>query len=221
MSKTDYLPSNVLEFQNKVHNIRRQVANNQARWDISSTAAAALDIPIAEFDAAVVVSENPETRTAAAVKRRDDARATLEKVLRPFVQGKLEHNPLVTDDDLTAMGLPVHDRSPSPAPDPDKEPELTFSTPSPAVVEIEVRKKNEAGRGKPKGMHGAELRWVIADVAPVDWSELLHSEFVTRSPFRLTFSGHDRGKWLYFAARWENNRGKKGPWCEIMSAVIP
>jgi hypothetical protein len=31
----------------------------------------------------------------------------------------------------------------------------------------------------------------------------------------------NRGKWLYFAARWENNRGKKGPWCEIMNTVIP
>jgi hypothetical protein len=221
MSKTDYLPSNVFEFQNKVHNIRRQVTINQGRWDISPNAAAGLDGPIADFDAAVAVSENPETRTAAAIKRRDDARAVLEKVLRPFVQGKLEHNPLVTDDDLTAMGLPVYDHTRSPLPDPDEEPELTVSTPSPAVVEIAVRKKNETGRAKPKGIHGAELRWVIAAVAPVDWTELTHSEFTTRSPFRLSFSGNERGKWLYFAARWENNRGRKGPWCEIMSAVIP
>jgi hypothetical protein len=30
-----------------------------------------------------------------------------------------------------------------------------------------------------------------------------------------------RGKTVYFALRWENTRGEKGPWSEIMSAIIP
>jgi hypothetical protein len=35
MSRKDYLPSNALEFLNKVHNIRAQVVTNQARWENS------------------------------------------------------------------------------------------------------------------------------------------------------------------------------------------
>jgi hypothetical protein len=31
----------------------------------------------------------------------------------------------------------------------------------------------------------------------------------------------DRGKKLYFALRWENTRGEKGPWSEIHSTIIP
>jgi hypothetical protein len=219
MGKKDYLPSNTLKFQNMVHNIRAQVTVNQARWDISQTLATSLDPLIANFDAAVVVSENPETRTQAAVERRDRTRSALEEVLRPFIQGQLIHNLLVTSDDLVAMGLPVHDRHPSPAPDPDEEPELEATTPSPGVVEIKFHRKD--GRGKPDKTQGIELRWLVSETPPVDWAELTHSEFATRSPLRLTFEGHDRGKWIHFAARWENTRGVKGKWTEIFSAVIP
>jgi hypothetical protein len=48
----------------------------------------------------------------------------------------------------------------------------------------------------------------------------LFCEFVTHSPRRLSFEGHDRGKWIYIAARWENTRGVKGPRTEIINAVV-
>jgi hypothetical protein len=37
----------------------------------------------------------------------------------------------------------------------------------------------------------------------------------------LEFEGHDRGKTLWYAARWENTRGLKGPWSPIESVIIP
>ncbi|MDR2359209.1 MAG: hypothetical protein LBD87_05360 [Prevotellaceae bacterium] len=221
MAKNDYLPSNVLAFQNLVHIIYAYATANCARWNVPIAAVAALDPLIAAFDAAVAVSENPDTRTSAAIKKRDEARAALEAVLRPFIQGHLEHNPSVTGDDLIAMGLPVHDKKPTPSPDPTGEPELTFSLPAPAVMEFHFRNKDETGHAKGKGIHGLEFRWVIADAAPVDWSELTHSEFATHTPLRLSFTGYDRGKTIYFAGRWENNAGSKGPWTEIQNAIIP
>jgi hypothetical protein len=30
-----------------------------------------------------------------------------------------------------------------------------------------------------------------------------------------------RGKTVWFRLRWENNRGQKGPWSELYSAIIP
>jgi hypothetical protein len=58
------------------------------------------------------------------------------------------------------------------------------------------------------------------DEKPKDWEELIHSTFSTRSPFRLSFKGTDRGKVLYFALRWDNTRGEKGPWSEILNVII-
>jgi hypothetical protein len=83
MARTNYLPSNVLAFQNLVHIIYAYAIANHTRWDISETAVTALNPLIATFDAAVVISENPDTRTVAAVKKRDEARAALEAALRP------------------------------------------------------------------------------------------------------------------------------------------
>jgi hypothetical protein len=50
---------------------------------------------------------------------------------------------------------------------------------------------------------------------------LTHSAFDTRSPLKLQFENDLRGKTLYFAMRWENTRGEKGPWSPIMSVIIP
>jgi hypothetical protein len=221
MRTKDYLSSNVLTFQNEVHNLRAQLAINYGRWEIPGSAITRLDPLIAAFDAAVAVSENPQTRTTIAVRKRNEARAALERVLRPFIQGYLEHNLLVTDDDLLLMGLPIHDRKPTPVEPPKEEPELDVQPASAGVLEIRFGGKNERGHAKPSGVHGMELRWVMAETPPVDWAELTHSEFATRSPIQLSFEGHDRGKWIHLAGRWENSRGVKGPWTEIRGAIVP
>jgi hypothetical protein len=62
---------------------------------------------------------------------------------------------------------------------------------------------------------------MISDVPVVDVNELIHSAFDTRTPFSLEFQGHERGKTVYLALRWENTRGEKGPWSSVQSAIIP
>jgi hypothetical protein len=49
----------------------------------------------------------------------------------------------------------------------------------------------------------------------------VHSSFATHPPFSLPFDLADTGKRLWYAARWENTTGQKGPWSEIMSVIIP
>jgi hypothetical protein len=51
--------------------------------------------------------------------------------------------------------------------------------------------------------------------------DLTRSEFATRSPLELTFEEDERGKKMYFAARWETGAMKKGKWSDIFSAIIP
>ncbi|MDR0738468.1 MAG: hypothetical protein LBF39_05280, partial [Prevotellaceae bacterium] len=159
------------------------------------------------YSTALAAAKNPATRTKAAVQLKNDTKKELENTLRQDIKEFLMFNRNVTDEDRDNLGLPIHDPKPTPVPVPPKEPELTFATPSPAVVEIHIRDKDEVGKAKPYGVHGAEVKWLLAESPdappPVDWDELLHSSFATRSPLRLTFNGHDRGKRLYFAARWE------------------
>jgi hypothetical protein len=76
-------------------------------------------------------------------------------------------------------------------------------------------------RGKPHGVHDAEIRWAIPDHVPVSVKELVNSDFDTASPFTLVFDGTQRGLRLYFCLRWETTTNKKGPDGEIYSVVIP
>jgi hypothetical protein len=220
---SDYLPSNILKFMIFVRNIRAQVAINYSRWGISSSEYSVLDPLIAALDAAILISENPVTRTSAAIRKRDEARDALEVELRPFIQGRLMNNRRVTDDDKIALGLHVRDHKPTPSPDPDDTPAIETRAAAPGVIEVIFGGKNEKGHAKPYGYHGIEVRHLVGDKdhPPVNWSELIHSSFATRSPMKFTFEGLERGRWFYFAARWENTRGVKGPWTEIFAIIIP
>jgi hypothetical protein len=221
MGRKNYLPSNTLVFKNMVHNIYMQVNTDHVRWDISQAAISKLDAPLDNFNAAADKSENPETRTASAIRHRNETRATFEKVLRPFIQGHLIHNSLVTEHDLIKMGLPVHDHTPTPSPVPDQSPYIQIYMPSPAVLEIKFGGKDERRHGKPFGMHGIEVHWILSETPPNKWSELTQIEFITRSPLRLSFEADKRGMQFYIAARWQNTRGVKGPWTEIINAIVP
>jgi hypothetical protein len=218
---SNYLPSNSLEFQNMMHHIHTQATNNRVRWDISQAAISELDAPIAAFDAAVLISENPETRTSAAIAKRNRTRKDLEKVARPFIQGHLINNRHVTADDLRNMGLPVHDLHPTASPDPTEAPDLEAFPESAAVIKILFRRL--AGRGKPSGVNIIEICMLVTDspTPPAEWQELHESIFATSSPVRITRHGKERGKWLHLAGRWINTRGVKGPWCGIISLIIP
>jgi hypothetical protein len=62
---------------------------------------------------------------------------------------------------------------------------------------------------------------MIMDNPPKSVDELIHSEFDTHSPLTLKFNEEDRGKSVWMCGRWDNTKGKKGPWSEFYNAVIP
>jgi hypothetical protein len=166
--------------------------------------------------------QNPSTRTSFITTELQDSESKLVPLYRELYTGFIRSNPLVTNADLDGMGFPLHPSGGhTPVPVPHTMPEAEVIWPSPGVVEIHFRDAGWSRRAKPHGVHGAEICWAVLDEKPVKWDELTNSSFDTHTPFRLTFKGNQRGKWLYFSLRWENTRGEKGPWSEILETVIP
>jgi hypothetical protein len=66
-----------------------------------------------------------------------------------------------------------------------------------------------------------ELAWGIREGRPAEVLELPHLEAATRNPVVLTFEEEERGRRVFFAARWLNNKMQSGPWSEIESAIVP
>jgi hypothetical protein len=89
------------------------------------------------------------------------------------------------------------------------------------VLRFRFRRIGKKRWGKPAGVHGMELVWLISDRPPKELEELIHSAFATKSPLELTFKESERGKRLYFAVRWETGTVLKGEFSEIFSAIIP
>jgi hypothetical protein len=164
--------------------------------------------------------ENPATRTPVITFAKREARNKYEALLRVLVSN-LQSNTLVSDDDRKAMGIVIRPKTHKPTPAPASYPGFTIDTSIIRCLILYFFDIVSKARAKPHGVHGAEIRWAILDAPPTHIDELINSGFDTRSPFTLEFDESQRGKTVYFCLRWENTTGEKGPWSEIVSAIIP
>jgi hypothetical protein len=221
MSNPDYLPKKDAYFLTWVINFLQNLFPRLAKLGITQTVYDGLKALSDDFEAAMAKANNPEARTSAAIDEKDEARKALEKQLRADIKEHLTYNSALTDADRIIMGLPVHKTTKTPIPVPTSLVKAEVNLPSPGVVEIHFQNADSEHKAKPFGVSGAEIVHAILDAPTTDWRLLVHSDFDTNSPFKLVFEGPDRGKTVYFALRWENTKGEKGPWNAIQSAIIP
>jgi hypothetical protein len=151
---------------------------------------------------------------------KNAARARSMRVLSDFKRVYLSRPP-VTEADLRAMGIYPDDDTPTTINPLDEFPLVETRTAKARIVDFWFKGRENKRWGKPKRVHGMELKWVIADAPPASVDDFPHSEFATRSPLRLVFGEADRGKRLYYIARWETNAAKKSEFSEIYWVIIP
>jgi hypothetical protein len=176
------------------------------------------------FDTAFRKWENPATRTTVITEQLSEAEAAFKPEYRKLYTGFLKNSPLVTDDDLVSMGLPKrHTGGNKPAPVPKEYPGSDADTSVMRQITIHFFEGNDTHKkAKPAGVHGAEIRWVVRDAfEDVHIDDLIHSSFDTHTPITIEFADEQRGKILYYALRWENSTGKKGPFGPVQGTVIP
>jgi hypothetical protein len=54
----------------------------------------------------------------------------------------------------------------------------------------------------------------------MDYSALIQSKLMTRSPWTLSLPPEAEKSYLSCASRWQNEKGELGPWGEIQSVVV-
>jgi hypothetical protein len=218
---TDYVPTKDGELLVWVKNLFTDVELNAMRWGVNPSSWMHINPPlIMTYDVALAKALNPNRGTAD-VLEKNEARDILKTAVRKYVKEFLEYNSLISDDDRKRMGLPVHDPNPTPVPDPDTIPEAAVKVIAPGALELHVIDSKSGKKAKPAGVHGFEVGWVISDTPPTKREQLMHSSFSTKTPLRMVFDIDDRGKTLYFSLRWENTRGVKGLWSEIINTIVP
>ncbi|MDR3093925.1 MAG: hypothetical protein LBU62_04705 [Bacteroidales bacterium] len=220
MRTTRSIPAKDADFNVAQDTIINISYENRVAWGLDSDWLDAVSAKGNLWDSAYMAYLPEATRTPLITFEKNEARKVYEKDLRLLVKS-LQSNPKVTADDLRSMGIVAPSSSRTPVPAPTTYPE--FSTDSSTIRRLAVHFRNAGSdsSGKPKGVHGAEIRWAILDAAPVSVADLIHSSFDTRTPFTLEFDEPERGKTVWLCLRWENTRGEKGPWSEIESAIVP
>jgi hypothetical protein len=220
MKRADYIPASSGKFLEWVKVLIAYLILHGMSWRLDPDMWAELEVMLREYEQAYEKAEAPN-RGSVDVLVKNEKRDALKKAIRQFVKEYLINNHLVTDEDRKQMGLPIHDTKPTPAPVSVKSPSAITKWVAPGVIAFHFGNQEGKKGNKEEGEYRVEMAWAILEVKPLDWDELTHSSFATRSILQLSFKGTDRGKTLYFALRWENTRGEKGPWSEMMTTIIP
>jgi hypothetical protein len=152
---------------------------------------------------------------------KDEAKDAARGEMRDFANSNIRYNKQMREEDKVVYGIHRPDRTSTPAGEPESYPEAEADTSVMRQVTINFWDSATKKRGKPHGVHGAEIRWAFLDRVPSSVDELINSGFDTASPFTLKFDECQRGQRVYFCLRWETNTNLKGPFGEIYSAVIP
>jgi hypothetical protein len=215
------IPTNDADFNTRQQVIGTAAKANTEKWHLDADWLDAEFSPKkAVWDGAWAGYLNPETRTPVITLAKQEARKGYEPPLRLLIQ-MMEHNPRISVEELKEMGISIPDHSNTPAPVATTYPVYTIDSATIRFLKLHFHDQNSLHKSKPHGQHGAEIRWAILDAAPASVDDLARSAFDTNSPFTLEFDEADRGKTVYFCMRWENTRGEKGPWGEILFAIIP
>ena len=150
---------------------------------------------------------------------KDEAKEAARAAMRDFANSNIRYNKQMRDEDKLVYGIRPPDRTPTTGGAPESYPEAEADTSVIRQVTINFWDSATKKRGKPHGVHGAEIRWALLDHTPASEDELVNSGFDTASPFTLKFDESQRGQRLYFCLRWETNTNLTGTLYEIHAQI--
>jgi len=219
----NYIPRNDAEFDNWFHNIREYVAaktgGEPPEWpDIPRPVITELNAAYDDWRAHYEPSLHPHT--PAVTVEKNSARKRAEAVIRPFVQRFL-HWPPVTDGDRVNMAIPNRDSIRTSHIEVAEVVEFELKLRNIREILVEFWIKGASHKAKPANYDGAALAWDVSDAPPQRPEDLTHHAMASRTPHAIEFDETQRGKTVYIAAAWQNERGNLGAWSEMQSAVIP
>jgi hypothetical protein len=215
----DYIPHQDAELVAWCANFSVILAANAPAWNIPLEEVADLQSAVAAFTTLQKQADSP-AKNSIIVAEKNAVRHTLVAKIRAMVGFRLR-NPEITDAKRIELGLHVRDTTPSPIPVPTTRPEFDIEVVDVRRLRVAFHDMGSDSKAKPYGINGAVFIYSVLDAPPADHSALTRSLLATRTPHILEFTEEERGKTVYLAICWQNEKGEKGPWSEIESAIVP
>jgi hypothetical protein len=221
----NYIPGPDAEFASWFDNLVRQVGLHTmgAAPDWTHIPAEAKDgLMEAHGRWQMAYQEAQDVPTPANIHEKTRVREAEEKdAIRPFVRQYLHCDP-VTDKQRDEMGIPNWDKVKTPIGVPASRP-LIVDLHSLGGFQIKVWFADEGSPGSGSilyGCNGCLLFFAWSEEPITDVDKLIHTELMTASPHVVDVPHDAQAKFLSCAARWQNNKGKLGPWSDIHNVVV-
>ena len=224
-SRKNYVPRNHAEFDRWFNNLNMHVATkckgSKPDWDhIIRRELDALDDAYADWHTSYTPTLKPHTSDI--TQKRDEARGRAEKVLRQFIQRHLYCEP-VTNADRVYMELPLRDIIRSDHTSVDEEVEWIFEIRGIRQIHARFKVFGASARGKPE-RYTCVVAYEIRDASeppPERPEDLTRRVNASRTPCTITFDETERGKKVYMAMAWQNERKVLGKWSAIQWTYVP
>ena len=165
--------------------------------------------------------EQKLTRTAGQAQAFRTAQKNYIDGIRNFNSQWISRNPLVTDAQRVDLGVTVRDTEPTRIDAVGFAPQLVVDKISGGVHTLRFSNPEDPHSKKmPKGQK-IILRTAVgaADIpeSEIPWSG---TEIVTRFLHDVSYTVDDKGKTAYYSACYESNRGERGPWSDVIDAIV-
>jgi hypothetical protein len=218
-NKKDYIPAKDSELVAWGDNFIQQLRDNASLWEIPPHEVDDLRDSLENFKTYHSQADSP-AKNKIIVTEKNTARKDFKTKTRNMVSFRLQ-NPLITDAQRVAMGLHVRDTSRTRIPAPTSRPEIDIDVLDVRRLLVRFQDMGSTSKARPYGVNGAVISFAVLNSPPASPADLIRTILATHTPFTLEFTEEERGKTVYIAICWQNERGEKGPYSEIESAIIP
>ena len=216
--RRDYVPKNARQFGAFMRNLLSYVMQHKTAWNLPLGRVNELQGLFDNFSDLLEATDGPHT--AAQTLARQEAQAAATSELRAFVNQFLRFPP-VTNVDRVEMGVPNHDTIRTDHFVVTENVDFVIRLSAIRELVIHFWQQGADHRAKPIGYEGAVIIWGVADSPPDNPEDLAHHIMASRTPFTLHFDEEERGKTVYVALAWQNERGIRGTWSEYKTAIVP
>jgi len=191
----------------------------EAEWHIPAGMVARLGELIAEAAARQEKARSPEGSRVDAARAREGFR-DLTAHMRD-IHRRVFFMPPLSIADFISLGLRPHDLVRTNHFEVPETVEFVIHLHDIRQLIVEFWIEGAAHKAKPRGYQGAVIIWVIRDAPPSGPGDFTGHKMASRTPVTLSFDETERGKTVYVALAWQNDRGYLGEWSGFKSAVIP
>ncbi len=214
----DLFPRNQALLNEYLNRAVSYLNNNGSHLGLLPAQLTALNALHTAWHGSYMLSVNAATATTATRQERNAAGAELTAALRGIYRDFPQS--ILTPEDRAALNLKLRASKYTAAPLPHGAPQLSVRIEQRWRHEVAFREAGQSGRrGKPAGVRACQI-WMKIGQRPIGDNDMRFVCAATRAPYTVHFDDADKGKQVYYWARWENSRGQCGPWSAEVEATI-